>query len=82
MRKDVAFVSKGLRCSGWLYVPDNLTPGQKAPTIVRGTGSPLLRIQHYQFSPSGLPRPALSRWCLIIAISERAMESHGANVPS
>src|SRR4051812_21269586 len=38
MRKDVAFVSKGLRCSGWLYVPDNLTPDQKAPTIVMGHG--------------------------------------------
>lgn len=38
MRKDVAFASKGLRCSGWLYVPDGLTPGQKAPTILMGHG--------------------------------------------
>jgi fermentation-respiration switch protein FrsA (DUF1100 family) len=38
MRKDVAFVSKGLHCSGWLYVPDDLTPGQKAPAIVMGHG--------------------------------------------
>jgi len=31
MRKDIAFTSKGLRCSGWLYVPDDLKSGQRAP---------------------------------------------------
>lgn len=38
MRKDVAFFSKGLRCSGWLYVPDGPAPGQKAPAVVIGHG--------------------------------------------
>jgi len=38
MRKDIAFTSKGLRCRGWLYVPDNLAEGQKSPTIVMAHG--------------------------------------------
>jgi fermentation-respiration switch protein FrsA (DUF1100 family) len=38
MRKEIAFVSKGLRCSGWLYVPDDLKTGVKAPTIVMANG--------------------------------------------
>jgi cephalosporin-C deacetylase-like acetyl esterase len=38
MRKDVSFTSKGLRCSGWLYVPDDLKAGQKAPAIVMAHG--------------------------------------------
>lgn len=38
MRKDISFTSKGLRCSGWLYVPDDLKAGQKAPAIVMAHG--------------------------------------------
>jgi len=38
MRKDITFISKGLRCSGWLYVPDDLKAGVKAPTIVMANG--------------------------------------------
>jgi len=38
MRKDISFTSKGLRCSGWLYVPDDLKVGQKAPAIVMAHG--------------------------------------------
>ena len=38
MRKDITFTSKGLRCSGWLYVPDDLKSGQKVPAIVMATG--------------------------------------------
>jgi len=38
MRKDITFSSKGLRCSGWLYVPDDLKSGQKAPAIVMANG--------------------------------------------
>jgi dienelactone hydrolase len=38
MRRDVTFISKGCRCRGWLFVPDGLAPGQKAPAIVRATG--------------------------------------------
>ena len=38
MCKDITFTSKGLRCSGWLYVPDDLKSGQKVPAIVMATG--------------------------------------------
>jgi len=38
MRKDITFTSKGLRCSGWLYVPDDLKTGAKAPAIVMAHG--------------------------------------------
>jgi len=34
MRRDVTFSSQGVACSGWLYVPDHLTPGQRLPAIV------------------------------------------------
>lgn len=34
MRRDVTFPSEGFQCSGWLYLPDDLPPGQKAPAIV------------------------------------------------
>ena len=38
MRQDVMFMSQGLRCSGWLYIPDNLTPDEKVPAIVMAHG--------------------------------------------
>jgi len=38
MRKDINFNSQGLRCSGWLYVPDDLKTGQKARAIVMAQG--------------------------------------------
>lgn len=38
MRKDVAFVSEGAQCAGWLYRPDNLSKGQAKPGIVLGQG--------------------------------------------
>jgi uncharacterized protein len=38
MRKDISFHSKGLRCCGWLYVPDGLPAGSKAPAIVMAHG--------------------------------------------
>jgi fermentation-respiration switch protein FrsA (DUF1100 family) len=38
MRKDITFTSKGLRCSGWLYVPDDLEAGQEAPAVVMAHG--------------------------------------------
>jgi dienelactone hydrolase len=34
LRRDISFNSDGSRCSGWLYVPDDLKAGSKAPTIV------------------------------------------------
>lgn len=38
MRRDISFISKGLRCSGWLYVPNELKAGSKAPAIVMANG--------------------------------------------
>ena len=38
MRKDITFQSRGLRCAGWLYVPDGLKPGDCRPGIVLGQG--------------------------------------------
>jgi hypothetical protein len=38
MRQDITFMSRGLRCSGWLYIPDNLAPDEKAPAIVMAHG--------------------------------------------
>ena len=34
MRREIAFPSEGLECRGWLYVPDTLEDGKKAPAIV------------------------------------------------
>lgn len=38
MRQNIIFKSQGLRCSGWLYMPDNLSEGQEAPAIVMAHG--------------------------------------------
>ena len=34
MRRDVRFTSQGSQCVGWLYLPDDLAAGSKAPGIV------------------------------------------------
>ena len=39
MRGDIAFMSKGLRCRGWLYMPDGLAESKKAPAIITAHGS-------------------------------------------
>lgn len=38
MRRDIQFTSHGLKCAAWLYVPDGLAAGAKAPTIVMAHG--------------------------------------------
>jgi fermentation-respiration switch protein FrsA (DUF1100 family) len=38
MRQDITFTSQGLRCSGWLYVPNDLPAEQKMPAIVMAHG--------------------------------------------
>jgi len=38
MRQDITFMSEELRCSGWLYIPADLAPEEKAPTIVMAHG--------------------------------------------
>jgi len=38
MRRDITFASQGLRCSGWLYLPDDHPTDHKAPAIVMAHG--------------------------------------------
>ena len=38
MRDDVTFLSQGLRCAGWLYLPDDLKSGEQRPAIVMAPG--------------------------------------------
>jgi fermentation-respiration switch protein FrsA (DUF1100 family) len=38
MRRNIEFQSRGLTCRGWLYVPDKLGKGVKAPLIVMAHG--------------------------------------------
>lgn len=38
MRRDIEFPSKGLKCRGWLYVPDVSVAKQPAPAIVMAHG--------------------------------------------
>ena len=38
MRQDITFISKGLHCKGWLYVPNDLPAGRKIPGIVMAHG--------------------------------------------
>jgi fermentation-respiration switch protein FrsA (DUF1100 family) len=34
MRRNVTFTSCGLSCAGWLWIPDELAPGTRAPAVV------------------------------------------------
>ena len=38
MRTDISFPSRGLRCKGWLYLPDALEQGQRLPAIAMAHG--------------------------------------------
>lgn len=38
MLENIEFTSKGFRCRGWLYVPDGLYEGHKAPAIIMAHG--------------------------------------------
>src|SRR5579883_1809426 len=38
MRRDVTFLSQGLRCAGWLYLPDDLSSQDRRPAIVMAHG--------------------------------------------
>ena len=38
MWKDITFNSKGLKCRGWLYAPDDIDTNQKVPTIIMAHG--------------------------------------------
>src|SRR5258708_20811938 len=38
MRQDVTFLSQGLNCAGWLYIPNDLLSGERRPAIVMAHG--------------------------------------------
>ncbi len=38
MRRDVTFLSQGLTCKGWLYVPNNLGSGERRAAVVMAHG--------------------------------------------
>ena len=38
MRREVEFPSRGLKCRGWLYVPDTSAVNQPMPAIVMAHG--------------------------------------------
>src|SRR5579884_4519163 len=46
MRRDVTFRSQGLTCAGWLYVPDDLRPGERRPAIVMAHGFSAVKEMH------------------------------------
>ncbi len=35
MRQDVTFLSEGLKCTGWLYLPDDLRSGERRPALLQ-----------------------------------------------
>src|ERR1700758_5175816 len=37
-RRDVSFLSQGVKCAGWYYVPSGLKDGEKRPAIVMAHG--------------------------------------------
>ena len=43
MREHVTFLSEGLNCAGWLYVPDDLHDGENRPAIVMAHGFSALK---------------------------------------
>jgi hypothetical protein len=43
IRKDITFPCSDIQCSGWLYLPSDLQPGEKVPGIV--TANPITSIK-------------------------------------
>jgi uncharacterized protein len=59
MRKNVEFISQGLKCRGWFYVPDGLAKGQKVPVVVMAHGFSAVKemfLENYadRFSAAGM----------------------------
>jgi uncharacterized protein len=46
MRHDVTFMSEGLSCAGWLYVPDDLESGERRPAVVMAHGFSAVKEMH------------------------------------
>jgi alpha-beta hydrolase superfamily lysophospholipase len=63
MRRKIEFISDGVTCRGWLYVPDTLKPGMKAPAIV--TANALTAIQE-MFMPDYAERLAAAGYVTLI----------------
>ncbi len=49
MKKDISFISEGLKCAGWLFVPDDLLAGKKRPAIVMAHGFSATKEMYLQF---------------------------------
>src|SRR5258708_2879536 len=47
MRRPITFPSQGLNCTGWLYVPDPLSDGKKAPAIVMANAFSAVKEMYY-----------------------------------
>jgi poly(3-hydroxybutyrate) depolymerase len=45
-RSDVTFTSEGLKCAGWLYVPDDLEAGERRPAVVMALGFSAVKDMH------------------------------------
>ena len=59
MRQNITFMSGGLRCRGWLYLPDTLAPDDTVPAIVMAHGYSAVKemyLSHYaeRFAAAGL----------------------------
>ncbi|MFO7962744.1 MAG: alpha/beta hydrolase [Desulfobacterales bacterium] len=46
MRKDVTFLSDGMTCKGWFYLPDDLRENQKVPVVIMAHGFSAVK-EHY-----------------------------------
>jgi len=46
MRHDVTFLSQGMKCASWLYVPDDLRDGERRPAIVMAHGFSAVKEMH------------------------------------
>jgi len=60
MRKNIEFASKGLTCKGWLYLPDNLSEGEKAATVVMAHGFSAVK---ETFTQAGEPKKLVVLSC-------------------
>ena len=49
MKKDISFISEGLKCAGWLFVPNDLAVGNKRPAIVMAHGFSGTKEMYLQF---------------------------------
>jgi hypothetical protein len=63
IRKDITFPCSDIQCSGWLYLPSDLQPGEKVPGIV--TANPITSIKQLT-SPNYAERLAQSGFAILV----------------